>query len=217
MKNFAVIGLGSFGTAVARELFEVGHDVLAFDLDRERVQAVADLVTHAVTGDARDPAVLRAVGISDYDCVVVSVGTDVGSSALITMRLKEAGVPKVVCKAMSHIHQRLLEKVGADRVVFPEHEMGIKVAQGLARSNILNYIELSDDYGIVEVDLPTGWQGKSIRELDIRAKYSLNVIGVRRGTDVSVSPSADYILAANDKLMVLGRDVDIERICKHEN
>ena len=217
MKNFAVIGLGSFGTAVARELFEVGHDVLAIDLDRERVQAVADLVTHAVTGDARDPAVLRAVGISDYDCVVVSVGTDVGSSALITMRLKEAGVPKVVCKAMSHIHQRLLEKVGADRVVFPEHEMGIKVAQGLARSNILNYIELSDDYGIVEVDLPTGWQGKSIRELDIRAKYSLNVIGVRRGTDVSVSPSADYILAANDKLMVLGRDVDIERICKHEN
>lgn len=214
MKNFVVIGLGRFGTAVARELFELGHDVLAVDVDRERVQNVADAVTHAVAGDARDPAVLRAVGIAEYDCVVVAVGNDVGSSALITMRLKEMGVPKVVCKAMSHVHQRLLEKVGADRVVFPEHEMGIKVAQGLAHSNILNYIELSEDYGIVEVSLPHGWQGKSIRELDIRAKYSVNVIAVCRGQDVNVSPGADCVLVSHDKLMVLGRSEDIAKICE---
>ena len=154
MKNFAVFGLGRFGTAVARELFEVGHDVLAVDTDRDRVQSVADLVTHAVVGDARDPAVLNALGIGEYDCAVVAVGNDVGSSALITMRLKEAGVPRVVCKAMSHVHQRLLEKVGADHVVFPEHEMGVKLAQGLSSSNVLNFIELSEDYGIPTIGIP---------------------------------------------------------------
>ena len=213
MQNFIVIGLGRFGTAVARELYAVGKDVLAMDVKSENVQSIADYVTHAVTGDGRDPAVLQAIGVQDYDCAVVTVGDDVGSSALITMRLKEAGVPKVICKAQSHVHQRLLEKVGADHVVFPEHEMGIKVAQGLARSNILNYIELSDDYGIVEVDLPEGWQGKTIRSLDIRAKYSLNVIAVRRGQEVNVSPGADYVFMPHDKLMVLGRDDDIAKIC----
>lgn len=213
MKNFVVIGLGRFGTAVARELCELGHQVLAMDIDRELVQNIADDVTHAVVGDGRDPAVLQSLGVKDYDCAVVAIGSDVGSSALITMRLKEAGVPKVVCKAMSHVHQRLLEKLGADRVVFPEHEMGIKVAQGLAHSNIINFIELSPEYGIVEVDLPNGWAGKTIRDLDVRAKYKVNVIAVRRGQDINVAPGADCILVAGDKLMVIGRDASISALC----
>ncbi len=213
MKNFVVIGLGRFGKAVAVELCELGNQVLAIDTDRDLVQDVSDQVTHAVAGDARDPAVLKALGIADYDCAVVAVGNDVGSSALVTMRLKEAGVPKVVCKAQSHVHQRLLEKIGADRVVFPEHEMGIKVAQGLARSNVLNFIELSPDYGIVEVDLPAGWAQKTIRELDIRAKFGVNVIAVRRGQDINVAPGAAWVLAAGDKLIVLGRDSDISALC----
>ena len=214
MKNFAVFGLGRFGTAVARELFEVGHDVLAVDTDRDRVQSVADLVTHAVVGDARDPAVLNALGIGEYDCAVVAVGNDVGSSALITMRLKEAGVHRVVCKAMSHVHQRLLEKIGADLVVFPEHEMGIKLAQGLARSNILNFIELSPEYAIVEVDMPGDWAKRTIRDLDVRARFHVNVIAIRRGSEVSVAPGADWIMAAGDKLIVLGRDSDIASLCQ---
>ena len=213
MKNFVVIGLGRFGTAVARELYAVGKDVLAMDLKSENVQNIADFVTHAVTGDGRDPAVLQAVGIQDYDCAVVTVGDDVGSSALITMRLKEAGVPKIICKAQSHVHQRLLEKLGADRVVFPEHEMGIKTAQGLARSNILNFIELSPEFAIVEVDLPEGWAKRTIRDLDIRAKYKVNVIAIRRGTEISVAPGADWIMAERDKLIVLGRDSDISALC----
>ncbi len=213
MKNFVVIGLGRFGKAVAVELCELGNQVLAMDTDRDLVQDVSDQVTHAVAGDARDPAVLKALGIADYDCAVVAVGNDVGSSALVTMRLKEAGVPKVVCKAQSHVHQRLLEKIGADRVVFPEHEMGIKVAQGLARSNVLNFIELSQDYGIVEVDLPAGWAQKTIRELDVRAKFGVNVIAVRRGQDINVAPGAEWVLAAGDKLIVLGRDSDISALC----
>ena len=214
MKNFVVIGLGRFGTAVARELYEVGNDVLGLDTNSENVENIADYVTHAVTGDGRDPEVLRALGVADYDCAVVAVGSDVGSSALITMRLKEAGVPQVVCKAQSHIHQRLLEKIGADRVIFPEHEMGIKVAQGLARSNILNFIELSPEYGLVDVDLPRGWAGHTIRDLDIRAKYKVNVIAVRRGSDFHVSPGADWIMIEGDKLVVLGADSDIAALCK---
>ena len=214
MKNFVVIGLGRFGTAVARELYEVGNDVLGLDTNSENVENIADYVTHAVTGDGRDPEVLRALVVADYDCAVVAVGSDVGSSALITMRLKEAGVPQVVCKAQSHVHQRLLEKIGADRVVFPEHEMGIKVAQGLARSNILNFIELSPEYGLVDVDLPRDWAGHTIRDLDIRAKYKINVIAVRRGSDFHVSPGADWIMIEGDKLVVLGADSDIAALCK---
>ena len=213
MKNFIVIGLGRFGTAVARELYAVGKDVLATDVKSENVQNIADYVTHAVTGDGRDPAVLQAIGIQDYDCAVVTVGDDVGSSALITMRLKEAGVPKVICKAQSHVHQRLLEKLGADRVVFPEHEMGIKTAQGLARSNILNFIELSPEFAIVEVDPPASWAKKSVRELDVRAKYKLNIIAVRRGGEMNVAPGADWIISEEDKLIVLGRDSDISALC----
>lgn len=214
MKNFVVIGLGRFGAAVACELCKQGNQVLAMDIDRDLVQNIADEVTHAVVGDGRDPAVLESLGVGDYDCAVVAIGNDVGSSALTTMRLKEAGVPRVVCKAMSHVHQRLLEKVGADRVVFPEHEMGVKVAQGLSHSNIINFIELSPEYGIVEIDLPNGWAGHTIRDLDVRAKHQVNVIAVRRGQDINVAPGADYILFNGDKLMVIGRDASISALCK---
>ena len=166
-----------------------------------------------MTGDGRDPAVLQAIGVQDYDCAVVTVGDDVGSSALITMRLKEAGVPKVICKAQSHVHQRLLEKIGADLVVFPEHEMGIKTAQGLARSNILNFIELSPEFAIVEVDIPSGWARQTLRDLDVRAKYKVNVIAIRRGSVFNVAPGADWVMAEGDKLIVLGRDEDITALC----
>ena len=213
MKTFVVIGLGRFGTAVARELCELGHQVLAVDSDPGRVQAVADEVTHAVAADARDPDVLASLGVGDYDCAVVAVGNDVGSSALVTLRLKEAGVPKVVCKAQSHVHKRLLEKLGADKVVFPEHEMGIKVAQGLAHSNLLNFIELSPEYAIIEIDLPADWAGKTIRELNIRAKYGVNVIAVRCGQEIHVSPGAEYVMKGEDKPIVLGREAAISAVC----
>ena len=180
MKTFVVIGLGRFGSAVATELSSLGHEVLALDDSEENVQKVADKVTHAVTGDARDPAVLRALGVRNYDCAVVAVGVDVGTSALITLNLKELGVRKVICKAQSHVHRKVLEKIGADRVVFPEHEMGVKLAQGLSSSNVLNFIELSDDFGIVETTVPRDWQGKSLMALDVRARYKVNIIAVRK-------------------------------------
>lgn len=214
MKTYMVIGLGRFGSSLAVELCVQGNEVLGIDQSPELVQQYADRLTHAVCADANDPAVLKSLGAVNYDCAVVAMGDDIASSVLITLSLKELGVPKVICKASSHAHQRVLEKVGADRVVFPEYEMGVKLAQGLSHSDILNYIELSNDYSIVEVELPALWRGKTIRELDVRAKLGVNIIAVRSGADgtLNVAPGGDRLLADNDKLVVLGTDANINRI-----
>ena len=150
----------------------------------------------------------------NYDCAIVAVGDDVGNSALITLNLKELGVKKVICKAQSHVHRKVLEKIGADRVVFPEHEMGVKLAQGLSSSNVLNFIELSDDFGIVELEAPKSWQGHSIKALDVRAKYHVNIIAVRKGAqgNLDVAPGGDYVLEARDVVVTLGRNDDINRL-----
>lgn len=209
MKSFVIIGLGRFGTAIAGELSALGHEVLAVDVDEERVQQVADHVTHAVTGDGRNIEVLRALGVRNFDCVVVAMGSDVGNSALITLNLKELGVKEVICKAQSHVHSRVLEKIGADRVVFPEYEMGAKLAQGLSSSNVLNFIELSEDYGILELSAPQSWQGKSLRELDVRNRHHVNVIAIRKNGELNVAPSPDLPLESGDQVVTLGRYEDI--------
>ena len=210
MKSYVVIGLGRFGTAVATELCAQGSEVLAIDTDQANVQAVADLVTHAVVADARDPGVLRSLGVRNFDCAVVAVGSDVGGSALITMLLKELEVPQVVCKAQSHVHRRVLEKIGADRVVFPEHEMGVKLAQSLTHSNILNFIELSDKYGIVEATPPRQWQGMTLKEADVRRNHNVNIIAIRDDVsgDLLVTPGGDYVMRETDTLFLLGEDKD---------
>lgn len=210
MKSYVVIGLGRFGTAVATELCALGSEVLAIDEDQSHIQAIADHVTHAVAADARDPAVLRTLGVKDFDCAVVAVGGDIGGSALITLSLKELGVPEVVCKAQSHVHRKVLEKIGADRVVFPEYEMGVKLAQGLTRSNVLNFIELSEDYGIVEAPVPRIWQGKTLQEANVRGRFRVNVIAVRDNTsgEMRVSPGGDYVMRSTDTLVLLGEDKD---------
>lgn len=215
MKSFVVIGLGRFGSTVAKELSALGHEVLAVDTDEVKVQRVADRVTHAVIGDARDMEVLKALGVRNFDCAVVAMGSDVGNSALITLNLKELGLPQVVCKAQSHVHQRVLEKIGADRVIFPEREMGVKVAQGLSSSSVLNFIEFSDDYGLVELAIPRSWQGKTIQELDIRNAFHVNIIAVRQacapGT-LNVAPGAKCILEEGDNVVAVGRSEDINRL-----
>ena len=215
MKTYVVIGLGRFGTAVATELCRLGHEVLAIDGSEDRIQNIADQVTHAVAGDARDPAVLRALGVRNYDCAIVAAANDVGSSALVTMNLKELGVKKVICKAQSHVHWKVLQKIGADMVVFPEYEMGMKLAQNLSSSNILNFIELSEDYGIVELAAPKSWQGRSIRDLNVRAKYKVNIIAVHKNGGENgweVAPGADYVLQQSDVVVTLGRNDDIGRL-----
>ena len=205
MKQVAVIGLGSFATAAATMLYELGNEVLVIDNDEASIQRIADQVTHAVVADARDAATLRQLGVAECDCAILGVSTDIASSILITMALKELGVPEVICKASSAVHQRALEKVGADKVVFPEREMAIKLAQSVSSSRMLDYIELSTDYGIAEFDCPRSWCGKTLRQLNVRAVYGVNVLAVREhGQGIVVSPSANYLLAEDDIVMVLG-------------
>ena len=145
---------------------------------------------------------------------MVAVGDDIGNSALITLNLKEIGVKRVICKAQSHVHRKVLEKIGADRVVFPEHEMGVKLAQGLSSSNVLNFIELSEDFGIVETAVPKEWHYETIQNLDVRARYRVNIIAVRRGKDgaLNVAPGASYVIEPGDAVVALGRTEDINHL-----
>lgn len=209
MKSFVVIGLGRFGTAVATQLCDLGNEVLVIDRQPERVQAIADRVTHAVVGDATDEEVLRSLGVRNFDCAIVAIGSDLSSSTLAALSLKEQGIGTLICKAQSTAHKKILEKIGADRVVFPEREMALKLAQGLTSSSVVEYIELSDDYGIAELAVPPAWVGKTIREVNVRAKYGINILAIRTGDDMLVAPGANQVLMRDCVLVVLGRSEDL--------
>lgn len=204
MKSYMVVGLGRFGTQVAKKLYELGCEVLAMDNSNIKVQQLSNDVTHAVVGDARDKEVLRALGAKDFDCAIVAIGDSLADSVLATMNLKELGVPKVICKASDETHRQVLKKLGADQVVIPEQENAARLAKSLASRNVLDYIELSDDYGIIEVPAPGVWQDKSLIELNVRAKLGVNILAVRRGGEITVSPSAEFRILQGDVLVVLG-------------
>lgn len=212
MKSYVVIGLGRFGSAMARDLCALGAEVLAVDVHSNLVQAVANEVTHAVVGDATDKEVLRALGVRDFDCAVIAIGDDLAASVLTVMNLKELGVAKVVCKAHDETHRRVLEKLGVDRVVIPENEHAKRLARALQSHNVLDYIELSSDYGILEVPTPKDWVGKTLKELNVRAKLGVNIIAVSSGKKTNISPAADYCIQAGDILSVLGDNVALEAV-----
>ena len=204
MKSYMVVGLGRFGTQVAKKLYALGCEVLAIDNNNTNVQQLSNDVTHAVVADARDKDVLRALGAKDFDCAVVAIGDSLADSVLATMNLKELGIPKVICKASNETHRQVLKKLGADQVLIPEHEQADRLAKSLASRNVLDYIELSDDYGIIEVHAPGAWLDKSLIDLNIRAKLGVNILAVRRDNDITVSPSADFRILQGDVLVVLG-------------
>lgn len=214
MKSYFVIGLGLFGQALARQLCKLGADVLAMDMSSQLVQQVAADVTHAVVGDAKDKEVLRALGAKDFDCAVIAIGDDLATSVLVAMNLMELGVPYIVCKAHDETHRKVLEKLGVNRVVIPEQENGQRLGRSLHSHNVLEYIELSEEYGILEVPAPKGWTGKSIRDLNIRAKLGINIIAVESGRKTNVSPSADYTIQPDDILVVLGDSYSLEELQK---
>ena len=204
MKTYLVVGLGRFGTAVAKRLAELKKEVLVMDVNEDLVQQTANFVTRGVIGDSKDKEVLRALGAGNYDCAVVAIGKDLTASILTTINLKDLVITMVVCKAQDESHKKVLEKIGADRVVFPEREMASRLAQGLASANVMEYIELSPDYGIVEFEAPAKWTGKNLRELNIRAKIGVNIIAIRTQTKILVSPSADYEIKAGNIIVALG-------------
>ena len=214
MKSYIVVGLGRFGAEVARRLCELGCEVLAVDNHTELVQQISADVTHAVVADARDKDVLRALGAKEFDCAIVAIGGSLADSVLATMNLKELGIPKVVCKAHDETHRQVLLKLGADQIVIPEQEQAMRLARSLSSHNVLDYIELSDEYGIVEVPAPKSWVGKSLKELNVRAKLGLNILAVKQDLQINVSPAADYAITAEDILVVLGSTVSLEKVQK---
>ena len=204
MKTYMVIGLGRFGMEVARQLCALGCEVLAMDRSEQLVNQVSADVTHAVVGDARDKSVLRALGAADFECAIVSIGGSLADSVLATMNLKELGVGRIVCKAHDETHRQVLLKLGADQVVIPEQENAARLARSLSSPNVLEYIELSEEYGIIEVPAPKRWVDKTLKELNVRAKLGVNIIAVEKGSQINVSPAADYRIAQGDILVVLG-------------
>ena len=214
MKSYVVIGLGRFGYEVARKLCQLGNEVLAMDTRSDLVQQLSSEVTHAVVGDARDKEVLRALGVRNLDCAVVAIGDSLADSVLATMNLKELGVPYVVCKAHDEVHRQVLEKLGADQVLIPEQENAARLARSLSSPNVLDYIELSSDYGIIEMPAPKNWHNKTLVELNVRAKLGVNIIAVKRNGDINVSPSADFEILSDDILVVLGDTAALDRVQK---
>ncbi len=214
MKQYVVIGCGRFGASVAKTLYELGHDVLVIDNNEEIIQHISDSVTHAVQADATDDEVLKSLGIRNFDVAVITIGSNAQSSTMATLIAKEMGVKYVVAKANSEIHAKILYKIGADRVVFPERDMGMRVAHNLVSSNILDYIELAPDYSIMEIVALDEWLGKTLLEIDIRSKYGVNVMAIKHEHEINVSPISMDRIQNGDVLVVIGHNKDLKKLEK---
>jgi len=214
-KQFAVIGMGRFGSSVARTLYEMDYEVMGIDEDEEKINENIHNVTHAIVADSTDEAALKEIGIRNFDVVVVSIGADIQASILTTLQLKEMGVKKIVAKAQNERHGQVLYKVGADRVVFPERDMGIRVAHNLISANVLDFIELAEDYSVAEVVVSPNLVGKNLRQLDVRAKYGVNVIAIKSGNEFNISPRPDDVIRTGDVLVVIGHNKDLKDFEEH--
>ena len=211
-KEYGVLGLGKFGTAVAKTLAENGNSVIAVDLDPDTVDEIADIVTCAMVADISDPHVLDTLGLHNLDCVIVGVSTNMQVSIMATLLAKEKGAPFVVAKAENEIHKHILEKIGADKIVFPEGEMGVRLARNLMGGEFVDLVELSKEFRMVEMRVPKQWLGRSLRELDVRGRYGLNIIGIKTGENLEVNLNPDDKM--NDKmiLVIVGKNNDFSKI-----
>lgn len=213
-RQFVIIGCGRFGKGVAQKLVDLGCEVLAIDKNEETIQEVSTYATSAMQADATDENTIKSLGIRNFDVAVVTIGSDIQSSILVTLMCKELGVKYVVAKAQNELHAKVLHKVGADRVVFPEREMGIRIANNLVSDNILDYISLAPDYSIVEVVALDEWIGNTLKEIDIRAKYGINVMAIKHGDEINIAVSADDQVKEGDVLVVIGHNDDLNRVDK---
>ncbi|WJY28871.1 MULTISPECIES: potassium channel family protein [Sporosarcina] len=213
-KEFVVIGLGRFGGSIVNELIELDASVMAIDISQERVSEYAQIATQAVAADTTDESTLRSLGIRNFEHVVVAIGENIQASILTTLILKEIGVPMITVKAQNDYHEKVLRKIGADHVIHPERDMGRRIANRLVSNDILDYLELSEEYSIVEIRANARLAGASLIDLDIRAKYGVNIVAIKREDHILVSPQAIEEIQLNDILIVIGSDVDIHRFEK---
>lgn len=211
-KQYAVLGLGVFGSTVATTLSQYDCEVIAIDIDETCVERIADEVTKAVVADTTDIEQLRALGLDDIDVAIIAIGTHLEEAVLTTMNVKDLGVPYVIAKAKNKQFSKILEKVGANRVIRAEKDMGIRVAKSLLRKNIVDLVELDEDYSLVEINAPYDWIGKSFQDLNIRKAFHMNVIGVKNSEDnMSLNIGADYIVKNGDRFLVIGKTNELER------
>ena len=212
-RTFAVIGLDRFGSNLAINLQKMGNEVIGIDMDAEKVRHVADHITHAAIGNPTDEDVLRSLGVKNADVAIVALTGDIQSGVLVTLMRKEMGMRNVIAECTSDIHGRILTKVGADKIIYPEKDMGERLAKSLNNTDIMDYIDLSDEYSIMEIHVPRSWAGKSLIELNVRANYGINVIALR-GADgsIGISPDPKMPLVPENGLIVIGPDESIERV-----
>lgn len=211
MNQFVIIGLGRFGSSLGTELINLGYEVLGVDRDEEKVQELSNVLTHTVVADATEEEVLRSIGARNFDCGVVAIGDDIQASILATILLKDLGVKKVVAKAVSDLHGRVLERVGVDRIIYPERDMGIRVAHQLVSPNLLDYIELSKQYTIAELAVPHCLSGKSLDDVNPRGRYGCSIVAINKPKGIIIAPVAKDVLMVGDVMVVIGANDQIEQ------
>lgn len=208
MKHVAVIGLGLFGTSVAETLVQQGHYVLGIDIDEQRVQQLARVLNQCVSVSSVDEESLLALGIKEYDAVVVAIG-DIEANLMVVQTLQELGVKRVMAKAVSHRHGRVLKRLGVSQVVFPEHDMGVRAAHSLSGDRVIDYIELSEEFHIVEIQVPRHFVGKTLDEIDLRKNYRVSLIAIKTAQQLIISPPAETKIELNSVFVVIGKDEDL--------
>lgn len=215
-QQFLILGAGKFGRSIAARLQELDQEVMLVDNDPEVIQRIAEEVKFAVEGDVTHEATLKELGVRNFDVVIVSIGDDMQASIMATILLKEMGVGHIVCKAESELHAKVLYKIGADRVVIPEKEMGIRIAQNLVNKNILDFINLSDEFTIVEMPVRPDWAEKTVQQLDLRREHGLNIIAIKHGTDFTIRITPQTVLHQGDIILVIGETAEIERLSQRD-
>jgi len=211
-KEFVVLGLGIFGKSVATTLAESGCEILVVDLNEDKINEIADKVTYAVKADATDADTLKTLGISNFDGAIIAMGESFESSVMATILVKELGIPYVLAKANSELHARILKRVGADMVVFPEKETGIKIANNLMSDNFFDAIELSSTFSMMDIEVLDEWIGKSLKDLKLRSTHKINVIGIRKKENLNINPAADDAIEKGDVLVIIGNNETLNKL-----
>lgn len=214
MKSFLLIGLGRFGKHVARKLSELDHSVLAVDIDELRVNDVLSIVSNAQIGDATNEVFLESLGVGNFDACIVAIGDNFQSSLEATSILKELGAKKVISRAATDVHEKFLRRNGADEVVYPEKQLAGWTAISCTADNIMDYIEIDTDHSVLEVDLPDGWEGKTVAEVDVRKRFGFNILAIRRSGKLNMSIAPDLMFEAGDVLLILGKFEKLQKLFK---
>lgn len=211
-KEFVVFGLGKFGLSVAKALADNGCQVMAVDSEQSRVEEIAEHVTYAVCMDVTDTEAVHSLGIRNFDGAIVAIGENLEASVLVTILAKEMGIPYVLAKAQTELQAKVLKKVGADKIIFPEKESGIRIANNLVSDNFFDAIELSTKYSMMDFDVPDEWVGKSLRELNLRATKKINIIGIKKNDEFEITPDPDAPLQADDVLVIIGKNQTLSKL-----